>query len=196
MIGLDPRARSDFDSNLRLRSNWMRRWFELLPTPRNPGHLLNRPGNGFVKCLPEFEANGVVLGLENYEEHSVSHSRSGPQPRQQMRWHLSRHVNSLAHWRHRSVLLETLAPLTVNLHVKDFVIERAPYKMGFVRARYPSRFGQARHSVVAEADAYRRHFDNFGNNGHLRRKSVEATITMERDWAERGVQYLRSCGCS
>jgi len=26
--------------------------------------------------------------------------------------------------------------------------------------------------------------------------SIEATIAMEQEWAERGVQYLRSCGCN
>jgi len=28
------------------------------------------------------------------------------------------------------------------------------------------------------------------------RESVEATIAMEQEWAERGVQYLRACGCT
>jgi len=28
------------------------------------------------------------------------------------------------------------------------------------------------------------------------RDSIEETVAMEREWAERGIQYLRSCGCT
>jgi hypothetical protein len=27
-------------------------------------------------------------------------------------------------------------------------------------------------------------------------ESVEATVAMEKEWAERGIQFLRSCGCT
>jgi hypothetical protein len=28
------------------------------------------------------------------------------------------------------------------------------------------------------------------------RESIEATVAMEQEWAEQGIQYLRSCGCT
>jgi len=41
--------------------------------------------------------------------------------------------------------VENAGPTNCESSCEDFVIERAPYKMGFV-VRVPSRFGQARHS--------------------------------------------------
>ena len=148
------------------------------------------------EVLPEFEANGVTLGLENYEKHSSFALAST------VRRFDSKHigicldtVNSLGVLELPQDVVETLAPLTVNLHVKDFLIERVPYKMGYIVSGAPAGLGQLDIPWLLsqmrsdEVSAILEQWPPL-------KESVEATIAMEQDWAECGVQYLRSCGCS
>lgn len=85
------------------------------------------------EVLPEFEGQGITLGLENYEVHSCASLAD------LVRRLESRHVgicldttNSLGALEAPQRVVEVLAPLTVNVHVKDFVVDRAPHMMGFV----------------------------------------------------------------
>ena len=149
------------------------------------------------KVLPEFEAAGVTLGLENYEEHSCS-SLADLVRRLENRYVgiCLDTVNSLGALEPPQTVVQILAPLTVSLHVKDFVIERAPQMMGFVVRGVPAGEGRLDvPSVLRQVPT--------GNNPSVILEqwppfatSVEATIAMEQEWAERGVQYLRSCGCT
>jgi sugar phosphate isomerase/epimerase len=149
------------------------------------------------EVLPEFEAQGVTLGLENYEKHSCRDLAA------LVRRLESTHVgicldtvNSLGALETPEVVVETLAPLTVNLHIKDFVIDRVPQMMGFVVSGVPAGTGKlaipwllGQMPVGNDASAILEQWPPL-------RESVEATIAMEQEWAERGVQYLRSCGCT
>lgn len=157
---------------------------------------LEQAGQWIRKVLPEFEASGVVLGLENYEAHSCC-ALAGL-----VRGLDSKHVgicldtvNSLGVLEPLSGVVETLAPLTVNLHVKDFVIERPSHKMGFVVRGVPAGSGSL--DIPWLLSQMRTHdISIILEQWPPPQDSVETTIAMERDWAERGVQYLRSCGCN
>jgi sugar phosphate isomerase/epimerase len=149
------------------------------------------------QVLPEFESQGVTLAMENYEAHSCRSLAA------LLRRLESRHVgicldtvNSLAALETPENVVEALASLTVSLHVKDFVIERAPNMMGFVvrgaragtgRLEIPWLLGQmnpgANVSVILE-------------QWPPWQESVEATVAMEQEWAAQGVEHLRSCGCT
>jgi len=148
------------------------------------------------KVLPEFEAQGVTLGLENYEAQSCASLASLIQ-------RLESHaigicldtVNSLAAMETPEYVVETLAPVTVNLHIKDFVIERVPQMMGFVVHGVPAGKGRLnipwvlqQMPAVKEISAILEQWPPLGD-------SVETTIATESDWAKRGVEYLRACGC-
>jgi sugar phosphate isomerase/epimerase len=148
------------------------------------------------KVLPEFEANGVVLGLENYEAHSCCALASLVR-RFDSRWVgvCLDTVNSFGALEPPEGVVQTLAPLTVNLHVKDFVVERVPYKMGFVVRGTPAGSGSLDIPWLLKqmrADDISAILEQWPPP----QDSVETTMAMEQDWAERGVQYLRSCGCS
>ena len=148
------------------------------------------------KVLPEFAANGVVLGLENYEAHSCF-ALAALVRGLDSRWVgiCLDTVNSFGALEPAEGVVQTLAPLTVNLHVKDFVIERVPYKMGFVVRGTPAGSGRLDIPWLLKqmpADDISAILEQWPPP----QDSVETTIAMERDWAERGVQYLRSCGCS
>lgn len=149
------------------------------------------------EVLPEFESQGVTLGLENYERHS-SRALAGL-----VRKFDSQYVgvcldtvNSLGALEPPEEVVKTLAPLTVNLHVKDFVIERVPYKMGFVVSGTPSGSGRLDIPWLLKQIRSEENISAILEQWPPPQESVEATIAMEQEWAERGVQYLRSCGCS
>lgn len=84
------------------------------------------------EALPELRAAGVVLGIENHDRF----------PSVVLRGLIdeigSEHVgicldtaNSLGAGEGIGEVLALLAPVCVNLHLKDFAIERLPYLMGF-----------------------------------------------------------------
>jgi len=147
--------------------------------------------------LPKFEAQGITLGLENYEKHSCRELAA------LVRRLESHHVgicldtvNSLAALETPERVVEILAPLTVNLHVKDFVINRVPQMMGFVVRGAPAGEGRLDIPWLLGQMPPGDNVSAILEQWPPLRESVEATVTMEREWAEQGVRYLRSCGCT
>jgi sugar phosphate isomerase/epimerase len=149
------------------------------------------------EVLPEFEAQGVTLGLENYEKHSCRDLAA------LVRRLESDHVgicldtvNSLGALETPEVVVETLASLTVNLHIKDFVVDRVPQMMGFVVSGAPAGTGKLAIPWLLGQMPTDNNVSAILEQWPPLRESVEATVAMEQEWAERGVQYLRSCGCT
>jgi 3-oxoisoapionate decarboxylase len=84
------------------------------------------------EALPALEGAGLVLGIENHDRFSCATLRRIVDELD------SEHVgvcvdtaNSLGAGEGLETVLAALAPVCVNLHVKDFEIRRVPYKMGF-----------------------------------------------------------------
>ena len=149
------------------------------------------------EVLPEFEAQGVTLGLENYEKHSCRELAD------LVRRLESSHVgicldtvNSLGALETPEVVVETLAPLTVNLHVKDFVIERVPQMMGFVVSGAAAGEGLLSIPWLLQQMPSNKNVSAILEQWPPLRESIDKTVAMEKEWAERGIQYLRSCGCT
>jgi sugar phosphate isomerase/epimerase len=149
------------------------------------------------EVLPKFEDLGITLGLENYETHSCCDLAALVRRLESRRVGVSLDtVNSLGALETPDRVVETLAPLAVNLHIKDFAIDRVPQMMGFVVSGAPAGAGMlAIPWLLGEMPP--------GNNMSAileqwppLRESIEATVAMEQEWAEQGIQYLRSCGCT
>jgi sugar phosphate isomerase/epimerase len=88
--------------------------------------------------------------------------------------------------------VRVLAPLTVNLHVKDFHIHRIDHQMGFVIEGRPA--GQGHLDVPWLLDELRRH----GRDPNViielwtpPAETLEQTIAREEDWARQSVAYMR-----
>jgi sugar phosphate isomerase/epimerase len=149
------------------------------------------------QVLPEFESHGVTLGLENYEKHSCCALAN-------LICRLDSRcvgicldtVNSLGALEPPEDVVKTLAPFTVNLHIKDFVIERVPSKMGFIVSGAPAGSGKLDIPWLLNQMHSECNVTAILEQWPPPGESLEATIEMEQQWAERGVQYLRSCGCS
>lgn len=145
-------------------------------------------------ALPLLASANVTLGIENHDRLSARTLRG------MIEKIGSAHVgicldtaNSFGAGEGLGHVLDQLAPHTVNLHVKDFLIVRVPYAMGFTITGRPA--GQGMLDVAALRDAVALH-------GRCRNAILEtwtppepaigATIEKERRWAEESVTYLKT----
>jgi 3-oxoisoapionate decarboxylase len=144
-------------------------------------------------AVPLLTAANVTLGIENHDRF----------PARVLRRIIerigSKHVgicldtaNSLGAGEGLGHVLDQLAPLVVNLHVKDFAISRVPYAMGFTVSGRPA--GRGMLDVPALLDTIAAH-------GRCRSAVLETwttpepaiadTVTKERRWAEESIAYLK-----
>jgi sugar phosphate isomerase/epimerase len=143
--------------------------------------------------LPVLEQHGVTLGLEN-----------GKIPAVDLRWVLEEvdsprvgiildTVNSLAvpeGWRHVAL---TLAPWTVCLHLKEFVIQRVWSMMGFLVEGRPA--GQGQLDIPWLLEALRAASGDFNVILELwppEQATLQETIDLEQAWLVESVRYMRT----
>jgi 3-oxoisoapionate decarboxylase len=146
------------------------------------------------EVLPEFARHGVVLALENYER-LPSAELAGLVQGLNSPWVgiCLDTVNSLGSLEAPGYTIRTLAPYTVNVHVKDFDIVRVPHMMGFEVVGRPA--GQGRLDLRSLTEQVRAH----GRDPNLIIEqwppllgSLEETIAHEAAWAQAGLEYLKS----
>lgn len=93
--------------------------------------------------LPEFEQAGVCLAIENHDRFPAKTLariiRRMDSPYVGICLDT---VNSFGALEGPEVVVEALGPWVVNLHVKDFVVQRASHKMGFTVEGRPAGQGQ------------------------------------------------------
>ena len=165
----------------------------LLDLP-NTQNALKQAEEWLRELMPEFESRGVTLGLENYEAHSCS-DLVGLVRRVESD-HLGvclDTVNSLGALETPKHVVETLAPVTVNLHIKDFVIERVPQKMGFLVRGAQAGTGQLDIPWVLQQMPASRNLSVILEQWPPSGASVEVAAALEEEWAAGGLEYLRTC---
>jgi len=147
------------------------------------------------EVLPEFAAAGVSIGLENHEWHTAAElcglvERVGSRS---LGICLDT-VNSFGALEGMEHVIATLAPYAINVHVKDFRVERIDTKMGYLVSGCPA--GEGRLDIPALWERMER----YGRKPNLILEqwppfagSVENTIALEAEWAARGMRYLRQC---
>jgi 3-oxoisoapionate decarboxylase len=143
--------------------------------------------------LPVLQEHGVCLGLEN-----------GKIPAEEMRWILDEvdspalgvvldTANSLAvpeGWRE---VTRCLAPYTICLHLKDFVVKRVWSMMGFVVEGAPAGEGQVDIPWLLDALRVAQHdFNVIVELWPPEQATLEETIALEQDWAVRSVHNMRA----
>lgn len=102
-------------------------------------------------------------------------------------------ANSLGAGEGISEVLAQLAPVCVNLHVKDFAITRLPHLMGFLVSGRPLGQGMLPLAEVLETVARQGRCDTAVVEMWTPPESeMSATLAKEKDWAVRSVQVLRA----
>jgi sugar phosphate isomerase/epimerase len=101
-------------------------------------------------------------------------------------------VNSLGGLEAVGTVAETLAPWVMNVHVKDFVIERTNHKMGFLVEGRPAGEGMVDiPSLIALARALPHEVNVVLEQWPPFVVDLNATIEQEARWAEESVTNLR-----
>ena len=157
------------------------------------------------RVLPEFEAQRVMLGIENHGLHTAG----------QLADLLDRlnspcvgcvldTVNSFGALEGPERVFEVLIPYTVNLHVKDFDIRRIDHQMGYIITGTPAGSGRLDiPGLLNLMGSNGNRISGMGASGKGHRvnavlelwtpfeNSVEETIRIEREWMARSLDYLK-----
>lgn len=144
--------------------------------------------------VPELRNAGICLAIENHDRFPVRVLRQIVEKiGSDCAGVCLDTVNSFGALEGPETVIETLGPWTVNLHVKDFSIERVSHAMGFVVEGKPA--GSGRLNVPRLLERLRA----FGRDPNAilelwtpPGETLEATIAREAEWAEDSVRYLRS----
>jgi sugar phosphate isomerase/epimerase len=163
------------------------------PYEPSPDDLIALLGNA-ARALA---AADVTLALENHDRFSAATLRriieSAGSPHAGICLDTA---NSLGAGEGLAAVTETLAPLTVNLHVKDVRISRLPHMMGFVVEGRP--LGQGQLPIAETIACVRQH----GRCGSVILEAwtppgttMEETVTRERAAADISIERLKTLVC-
>ncbi len=143
--------------------------------------------------LPDFGDAAVLLALENYEAYRTSDLanlvRAINHPFLGICFDLT---NSLGALENIEEILQNLLPLAVNVHLKEFTIERMAHLMGFAFTGRPT--GQGRlplDRIFAELRRLDRRPDVIIELWTPFSQSLSETLTLEESWAKQSVTYLK-----
>jgi 3-oxoisoapionate decarboxylase len=142
--------------------------------------------------LPEFVQAGVSIALENYEAYSTSDLARLINTIKNPNLGICLDVvNSLGALESIDQILDNLAALTINLHLKDFTIERLDHLMGFAFLGRP--VGQGRlplEQIFKRLAQFHRRPDLIIELWTPFTKTLEETLALERAWANESLHYL------
>ena len=145
-------------------------------------------------CLGELRQSKITIGIENHDRFkakelaqiidAVSDEHVGV---------CLDSVNSIGAGEGLEWVVDVLAPYTVNLHIKDFVIQRFNHKMGFVVAGSPAGTGMMDLPfIIDKLLPFRRCESAILEQWTPPEETMELTIEKEFSWADEGITYLKS----
>lgn len=148
----------------------------------------------FTAVLPQFEASGIDLLVENHDRHGSLAVR------RLMEEHASPAlgvcldtVNSLGGHETVEMVLGRVRPWVRNVHVKDFQIHRTANRMGFVVTGAP--FGQGvldLPGLVAELQPSLDELTLILEQWPPACRTLDEAVELEARWAEVGIENLKS----
>lgn len=145
------------------------------------------------ESLPELAKKRIKLGIENHDRLKALELRTIMQDIDSPHVGICLDcVNSLGAGEGFDHVFETLAPFTINFHIKDFHIERLPHKMGFTITG--ARVGKGRmdfRRAVEKLCRYGRCESAILEQWVEPEETPELTIRKEQAWAEEGISFLK-----
>jgi sugar phosphate isomerase/epimerase len=145
-------------------------------------------------AAPEFERAGVVLGIENHDRLSSAVLRrivdAVGSPAVGVCLDTA---NSLGCAEDLSTVLDALAEVTVNLHIKDFTVRRLPHGKGFVVSGAPAGQGLLRiPELLNRLSAAGRNVSCILELWSEPESTVDESVAKEDRWADESLRYLRT----
>ncbi len=144
--------------------------------------------------MPLFEQANVCLAIENHDRFKaqtlVEIMRQLDSPAAGICLDT---VNSFGALEGPDVVIATLGPYVVNLHVKDFEIRRVSHNMGFILEGTPAGKGMLNIPKVLDTlNSQGRDFNAILELWPPPEATIEATIATEAAWVAESIDYLRT----
>jgi sugar phosphate isomerase/epimerase len=148
-------------------------------------------------ALPSLASAGVTLAIENHDRFPCATLRRLVDDLDSPQVGICLDTaNSLGAGEGIAEVLAQLAPVCVNLHLKDFAIARLPYLMGFTVTGRPLGEGMLPLAqVLATVARHDRCRTAVVETWPPPEAEISATLAKELDWAIRSVQVLRAALC-
>ena len=139
------------------------------------------------------QLDGVTLGIENHDRFPAATLRSIIEAVGSNRIGVCLDTaNSLGSGEGIESATALLAPFTVNLHIKDFIIERVPHLMGFTISGRPAGEGMLNvPSLLRTLAAHGRCATAVIELWTPPESTIEETIAKEARWAKESLDYLK-----
>ncbi len=136
---------------------------------------------------------GLSLGLENHDRFPATDLRRMVEEAGSDRIGVCLDTaNSLGAGEGIRAVSEVLAPFTLNLHIKDFHVDRLPYKMGFTVTGRPAGGGMLNlSSLLKTLKPYDRCETAILELWPPPELDLNATIKKEAAWAVQSLEYLK-----
>lgn len=144
--------------------------------------------------VPEFRKRNIKLAIENHDRFKAGEfEKIILETDPEIVGICLDSVNSMGAGEGFETVSEILAPYTINLHVKDFTINRVSHKMGFVIEGCPAGKGMLNiPGLLRNIDHYSRCRSAILELWTTPEKSIEETIIKEEEWALESVQFLKT----
>jgi sugar phosphate isomerase/epimerase len=154
------------------------------PQPETVSTILHTAGT---------ELDGLTLGIENHDRFSAKTLRTIIENSDNQRIGVCLDTaNSLGAGEGIEVVTETLGPLTVNLHIKDFQVERLYHMMGFTVTGRPAGSGFLKvPDLVNRITAFGRCNSAVLELWTPPEARIEETLIKEESWAVQSLAYLK-----
>jgi 3-oxoisoapionate decarboxylase len=145
--------------------------------------------------IPKFEAADVVLAIENHDRFKcrtlidILTALNTPYIGICLDT-----VNSYAAQESTEHIVSELGPFTVNLHIKDYTIERIPSSMGLLTRGTPAGQGMLNIPWLLDllTNKMDREFNSILELWMPPEPNIHETIQKENDWVNQSISYLRN----
>lgn len=146
------------------------------------------------QAMPAFEAAGVQLALETYEQVATSDLVSLVERVGSMNLGICLDpANVVARLETPSECINAAAKYVKNIHVKDFAFSREDGWVGFKYSGAPMGEGLHEYArLLKTVKPHERGINEIVEHWLPRQGSIEETIELEKSWTAQTVQYLRS----
>jgi sugar phosphate isomerase/epimerase len=148
----------------------------------------------FKEVLPEFEAAGVKIAVETYEQVPTSRIldviRGVDSPYLGI---CSDPANTVAALEMPREVIDAVAPYVLNMHVKDFAFSRKDGWVGFTYAGAPLGEGLLDYQyMVSTFQPHQRNINQIVEHWLPWQDSEAETIRLENQWTRHSIEFLRS----
>lgn len=143
--------------------------------------------------LPQLKAQNITLGIENHDRFKAKELAGIMESVGDKNVGICLDcVNSMGAGEGLEYVVDILAPYTVNLHIKDFIVNRLPHQMGFTIEGCPAGTGLINVGLLMEkVERYGRCESAILEQWVVPGHTKAATLKKEEEWAQQSINYLK-----